>query len=496
MRHNLQIILLQVQHDFLMTTSILLFLQQMKDCLKHKIFGIVRETARETGVEVYVVGGYVRDCLIKRENKDIDFVVVGNGIELAKKVIEKTGKKPRLNIFRNFGTAMFLYNDMEIEFVGARRESYKHDSRKPVVESGTLLDDQNRRDFTINAMAISLNENNYGQLVDPFNGISDLENHMIRTPLDPSVTFSDDPLRMLRAIRFASQLQFTIVPETFSAIRDNLHRLEILSPERISTELNKILLSSKPSYGMKLLEESGILSVVLPEIQALKGVESVEGKLHKDNFFHTLEVLDNVREHSDDLWLLWAALLHDIGKPPTKKFIKGAGWTFHGHDYIGSKMVPALFKRLRLPMNEKMKYVQKLVALHLRPIALTQEEVTDSAVRRLLFDAGNETDDLMVLCEADITSKNEKTKRKYLKNFEYLREKMKEIEEKDAVRNFQPPVSGEEIMKTFGIGPSREVGIIKNEIKDAILDGEIGNNHEEARELMIRKGEELGLKQK
>ncbi|MFW5658185.1 MAG: CCA tRNA nucleotidyltransferase [Bacteroidota bacterium] len=468
----------------------------MQEYLQHKIFSLVREAALETGVEVYVVGGFVRDCILRRENKDIDFVVIGSGIELARHVIKKLKKRTNLNYFKNFGTAMFNYEDMEIEFVGARKESYNRGSRKPVVENGTLEDDQKRRDFTINAMAISLNKDNYGELLDPFNGMKDIKDKIIRTPLDPLETFSDDPLRMLRAIRFATQLQFKIENNTFTAIKENIDRLDILSFERINNELNKILLSQKPSTGFILLEESNMLEHILPELHALRGVESVEGRLHKDNFFHTIEVLDNVSAKSDNLWLLWAALLHDVGKPATKKYMKEAGWTFHGHDFIGSKMIPSIFRRLRLPLNEKMKYVQKLVALHLRPIALTQEEVTDSAVRRLLFDAGDETEDLMTLCEADITSKNERTKNRYLANFRLLRKKMKEIEEKDAVRNFQPPVSGEEIMETFDIGPSKEVGIIKNAIKEAILDGKIHNNYKEARELMLQTGKELGLVKK
>ncbi len=469
---------------------------KMQEYLQHKIFSLVREAALETGVEVYVVGGFVRDCILRRENKDIDFVVIGSGIELARHVIKKIKKRTNLNYFKNFGTAMFNYEDMEIEFVGARKESYNRGSRKPVVENGTLEDDQKRRDFTINAMAISLNKDNYGELLDPFNGMKDIKDKIIRTPLDPLETFSDDPLRMLRAIRFATQLQFKIENNTFTAIKENIDRLDILSFERINNELNKILLSQKPSTGFILLEESNMLEHILPELHALRGVESVEGRLHKDNFFHTIEVLDNVSAKSDNLWLLWAALLHDVGKPATKKYMKEAGWTFHGHDFIGSKMIPSIFRRLRLPLNEKMKYVQKLVALHLRPIALTQEEVTDSAVRRLLFDAGDETEDLMTLCEADITSKNERTKNRYLANFRLLRKKMKEIEEKDAVRNFQPPVSGEEIMETFDIGPSKEVGIIKNAIKEAILDGKIHNNYKEARELMLQTGKELGLVKK
>ncbi len=464
--------------------------------LDDQIFKTITAVLDSEGTRGYAIGGYIRDKLLGfgTAGKDIDILVIGDGIDIARKVARASGRNRKVTIFRTFGTAMFRHGDVEIEFVGARKESYRRDSRKPVVEAGTLEDDQNRRDFTINALAVSLNSDTYGELIDPFNGVDDLKNGIIKTPLEPGTTFSDDPLRMLRAIRFAAQLDFTIEPATLESIRENRDRISIVSAERISTEINKIILSSKPSYGFRLLEKTGLLSILLPEIEDLKGVEMVEGKGHKDNFYHTLKVLDNLCLKSDDLWLRWAALLHDIAKPRTKKFTPEAGWSFHGHDFLGARMVPAIFRRLKLPLNEKMKYVQKLVELHLRPIALAQEEVTDSAIRRLLFEAGDDIDDLMLLCEADITSKNPEKVRKHLSNFSLVRNKLLEIEEKDALRNFQPPVDGIEIMETFGIGPAREVGIIKEAIKEAILDGVIGNNHEEAREFMLKVADSIGLK--
>jgi poly(A) polymerase len=459
--------------------------------LDKKIFRIISDQARTTGVRAFVIGGYVRDSLLGRKSKDIDIVVEGSGIELAEMVAKKL--RTNVSVFKNFGTAMLRWRDLEIEFVGARKESYRRNSRKPLVEDGTLRDDQLRRDFTINALAFSLQEENFGELSDPFDGVQDLQNKIIRTPLDPDTTYSDDPLRMLRAIRFATQLSFRIEKRSLESIFANRERIKILSRERVVEELNKILMSAKPSTGFNLMDSTGILEYILPQLNTLKGVENIEGKEHKDNFSHTLQVVDNVARNSDNLWLRWAALLHDIAKPVTKSFEPGTGWTFHGHDYVGSKMIPKLFRQLKLPLNDKMKYVQKMVLLHLRPIALVQEEVTDSAVRRLLFDAGDDIEDLMTLCEADITSKNISTVKKHKNNFSTVRNKLVEVEEKDAVRNFRNPVSGELIMERYGIGPGREIGIIKEYVKNAILDGVIENNREEAIQLMDTKAEELGL---
>ena len=460
--------------------------------LKHPVFRKVGDIADSRGQRAFVIGGFVRDLLLDRPCKDIDIVTEGSGIELARATAKAMDVR-QVHVFKNFGTAMFKAKDYEVEFVGARKESYSRGSRKPVVEDGTLEDDQNRRDFTINAMAISLNADSFGKLVDPFGGVDDLSRKWVRTPLDPDVTYSDDPLRMLRAVRFASQLGFRIEESSLSSIRRNARRLEIISAERIHTELNKIILSPKPSRGFKLLFKTKLLHQFFPEMAALQGVEWRKGVGHKDNFYHTLEVLDNVAESSDDLWLRWSAIMHDIAKPPTKRFDPRAGWTFHGHEDRGARMVPKIFARLKLPMDAKMKYVQKLVLLHLRPIALTKDVVTDSAVRRLLFEAGDDIDDLMVLCRADITSKNEAKVERYLKNYDVVMDKLREVEEKDHIRNFQPPISGEEIMATFDIPPSRPVGDIKNAIKEAILEGDIRNDVEEARALMLTLGQSMGL---
>lgn len=467
--------------------------EELQKKIETPIFRLISETADELNTACYVIGGWVRDLFLGRPSKDIDIVVVGSGIDFAGALCHKLGKKAHLSVFRNFGTAQVKYKDLELEFVGARKESYHRDSRKPVVEDGTLEDDQNRRDFTINALAICLNKDCFGELVDPFEGRCDLEERIIRTPLDPDITFSDDPLRMMRGIRFATQLRFSIDPETMDSLHRNADRIAIISKERITEELNKILASPCPSIGFVLLDECGLLERIFPELKALQGIESRNGKAHKDNFYHTLEVLDTLSRKTDNLWLRWAALLHDIGKPATKRWEPKTGWTFHNHNYIGEKMIPGIFRTLKLPMNEKMKYVQKLVGLHMRPIAIADEGVSDSAVRRLLFEAGDDIEDLMTLCEADITSKNETKKKRFLENFQLVRQKLKDLEERDRIRNFQPPVTGEEIMETFGLAPCREVGALKSSIKDAILDGVIPNEHDSAFRHMLKKAKEMGL---
>lgn len=468
-----------------------------KKPLQHPIFKIIGEASDELGVDSYVIGGFVRDYFLNRgTSKDIDVVAIGSGIELAQKVASKLQGNPQVSVFKNFGTAMIKFEDLELEFVGARKESYQRDSRKPIVENGSLEDDQNRRDFTINSLALSLGKENFGQLLDPFDGLADLEKKLIKTPLEPGITYSDDPLRMMRAIRFASQLQFTIQLQSLQAITEHKERIKIVSKERVVDELHKILMSPKPSLGLKLMHDTGLMPYILPELLALQGIEEVEGQRHKDNFWHTLEVVDNIAETTDNLWLRWAALLHDIGKAPTKRFSKKVGWTFHGHEFVGSKMVYKLFKRLRMPLNDKMKFVQKMVLMSSRPIILAEDHVTDSAVRRLVFDAGDYVEDLMTLCEADITTKNPRKQRKYKNNFQIVRQKIIEVEERDQVRNFQPPVTGEEIMETFNLKPSKEIGILKDAIKEAILEGDIPNEHEAAFQFMLDKAKSMGLKQK
>lgn len=461
--------------------------------LQHPVFKVASQIVTEEGLEAYVIGGYVRDLLLERPSKDIDIVVVGNGMDLAEKCAAKLRVK-KVSLFQRFGTAQFVYKDLEVEFVGARKESYRSESRKPSVENGSLQDDQNRRDFTINALALSLHKDTFGDIIDPFDGIADLEKQIIRTPLEPAKTYSDDPLRMMRAVRFAAQLDFKIERKSLEAISENAHRLEIISEERIMDEFNKIVLCKQPSRGIKLLYATKLLHQFFPELVNLQGIENRNGKAHKDNFYHTLEVLDNISENTDNLWLRWAAIMHDIAKAPTKRFDEKVGWTFHGHEDLGARMVPKLFKRMKLPLDHKMKYVQQLVRLHLRPIALVNGHVTDSAVRRLLFEAGDDIDDLMTLCNADITSKNDFKVKKYKKNFEVVQQKLRDVEEKDHVRNFQPPVSGDTIMKTFDLQPCHEIGVIKMRIKEAILEGEIENDPDQAHALMLKVGVEIGLK--
>ena len=459
-----------------------------------KIFKIISQVAYDRGQSVYVVGGYVRDLLLGRKSPtDIDFVTESSGIELAQAVAKCINPKTKVSVFKTYGTAMFRYENLELEFVGARKESYSADSRNPQVEQGTLEDDQKRRDFTVNAMAISLNKDNFGELIDPFNGMEDMEQKILRTPLEPVQTYSDDPLRMMRAIRFASTLGFSIEQKSLEAIEKEAKRIEIITVERIMVEFNKIMLSEKPSVGLEIMKKTGLLDIVLPELTVLEGIEEVEGHKHKDNFWHTLEVVDNISKNTDNLWLRWAALLHDVGKAPTKKYVKGTGWTFHGHEFLGSKMVKTIFQRLKLPLGKDMKYVQKMVKLSSRPIALISDDVSDSALRRMLFDAGEDLEDLFTLCKADITTKNSYKQEKFKKNFEYVAKKIKEVEEKDHVRNFQPPITGEEIMQMFNLKPGREIGILKERVKEAVLEGEIPNEHEAAKELVMQEAKKIGL---
>lgn len=481
--------------ELLPLPSITNYRMNFKNALSFPIFSTISNAADTLELETYVIGGFVRDFILKRDKelKDIDVVAVGSGIKLARKVSDLLPNKPKVQVFKTYGTAMLRSGDMDVEFVGARKESYSKDSRNPVVEDGSLEDDQNRRDFTINALAIKLNENGFGDLIDPFGGISDLQRKIIRTPLNPDITYSDDPLRMMRAIRFATQLDFMIERESMESITRNAERIKIITNERIVDELHKIMLSPVPSKGFLLLEKTGLLPYILPELIALKGIDEIEGQKHKDNFYHTLEVVDNISENTEDLWLRWAALLHDIGKAPTKRFSKKVGWTFHGHEFVGSKMVYKLFKRLKMPLNDKMKFVQKMVMMSSRPIVISEDHVTDSAVRRLIFDAGDYIEDLMTLCEADITTKNPRKFKKYHNNFQIVRDKMKEVEERDHIRNFQPPVSGEEIMETFNLKPCREIGTLKEAIKEAILEGEIPNEKEAAVAFMMVKAKEMGL---